>query len=365
MSDHPVVLAAGGTGGHLYPALAVYNALQEHNLPARLFTDERGLAFAKDFDVQDIDVVPSGGLVSGDPLKRATSLLKLARGWLVSRKLLQKYGAAGVIGFGGYASAPPILAASQLGIPSMLKQGDAILGRANAFVAGRVSKICLGFPNTGGVSKTVLNKVAVVGVPLRQEIEALHASPYSGPRRRISILCLGGSLGAKAFNTLVPKAISNLNQDQRSQIRLVQQVTSNQDRETLATTYREMRIDAKLLHYIDDMAGELSQSDLVIARSGSTTVHEISAIGRAAIFIPAGIHADGQQRHNAQYLQEAGAAWIVEQNESAPSGLNEILRNVLEKPQQLAHKAALAKEKAILGAAHTIVGYAKSEFKLA
>ena len=361
----PILLAAGGTGGHLYPALALYQEFKAQGLNAHLVTDDRGLRFAGGFDPNDVFVLPSGGLVSGSPWKRAVGLVKLCQGWIASRKLLREIHPVGVIGLGGYASAPPIIAASQLGIPSILKQGDAVLGQANKFLAGRVRKICLGFPDTSGVPNAQKHKVAVVGAPMRQDIEERHDHAYAGPMTTIRLLCVGGSLGAKAFSQLLPKALSNLKPDQRARFTMVQQVTDPEDRERLAHEYKAMGLKAEVKGYIDDMADQLVQADLVIARSGSTSVHEIAAVGRAAVFIPLGIHADAQQLHNARYLQQAGAAWIVPQTDAAASGLSEIFRAVLEKPEQLAHKAKIAKSKAILGAAKSVVALAKSEFNIA
>jgi len=361
----PILLAAGGTGGHIYPALALYQELKSQGLSSRLVTDQRGLRFASDFDPDDIIVVPSGGLVSGSPWKRMLGLAKLLQGWMASRKLLKRLNPAGVIGLGGYASAPPIMAASQLGIPSILKQGDAVLGQANRFLAGRVRKICVGFPDTAGVPAPYQHKVAVVGAPMRRDIEDQHRHDYAGPSGRIRVFCVGGSLGAKAFSELLPHALGNLKHEQRTRLTLVQQVTDPVDRARLRDAYAALGIDANLKDYIDDMATQLTEADLVIARSGSTSVHEIAAVGRAAVFVPLGIHADAQQFHNARYLQQAGAAWIVSQTDSAASGLSEILRAVLEKPDQLSHKAQIAKSKAILGAAKSVVALAKSEFDIA
>ena len=364
-SKGPILLAAGGTGGHLYPALALYQELKAQGLSALLVTDHRGQRFTAGFEPNDVIVLPSGGLVSGSLWKRAGGLIKLCQGWMASRKLLQSVQPVGVIGLGGYASAPPIIAASQMGIPSILKQGDAVLGQANRFLSGRVRKICLGFPDTSGVPVTQQHKIAVVGAPMRRDIEDRHNDPYAGPKATIRLLCVGGSLGAKAFSQLLPKALGNLKPEQRARFTLVQQVTDPGDRKRLTHEYQAMGLNAEIKGYINDMADQLTQADLVIARSGSTTVHEIAAVGRAAIFIPLGIHADAQQLHNARYLQQAGAAWIVPQTDIAASGLSEIFRAVLEKPEQLAHKADIAKSKAILGAAKSVVGLAKSEFNIA
>ncbi|NET73729.1 MAG: UDP-N-acetylglucosamine--N-acetylmuramyl-(pentapeptide) pyrophosphoryl-undecaprenol N-acetylglucosamine transferase [Sphaerospermopsis sp. SIO1G2] len=363
-AQRPIFLAAGGTGGHLYPALAVYRELKAQGFAAKLISDERGLRFADGFDPDDIFTVPSGGLVSGSPLKRLSGLVKLVQGWLACRKLLREHGAAGVVGLGGYGSVPPIFAASQMNVPSLLYQGDAVLGRANAFVSGRVAKLCLSFPQTAKVPAAAADKIEVVGAPMRAEIEALNALEYAGPSGKIKVLCVGGSLGAKAFASLLPKTCENLGAEKCAKLQIVQQITDPEDKAVVAKRYAALGLEAELLDYVHDMDQRLADCDLIIARSGGTTVHESAAAGRASIFIPLGLHADAQQKHNAQYLHNAGAAWIVEQNDSAASGLAEILRSILDKPDTLAHKAAAGRTKAILGAAKRIVELAKQEFKL-
>ena len=363
--EQPIILAAGGTGGHVLPALAVYQELKRRGLKPVLFSDQRGLRFAKGFDQRDIHVVPSGGLVSGSPLKRLRGLAELFAGWRVSRKLIKQLKPCGVLGLGGYASVPPIIAADQLGLPTLLHQGDKVLGRANGFVAGRVNKLLLSFPQTRGVSAKLENRTVVTGSPLREAIEALAARPATAQPtdQQLRILCVGGSLGARALGKILPKAIGMLTDQQRAKISVVQQVSEDQQRQDIAQSYQSMSVQAQVTGFIEDMAAKYADCDLVVGRSGSTTVLEVAAAGKPAVFVPLGLHADAQQTHNASYLRDAGAAWIVQQNDTAASGLAAIMRDLFENPNKLAEMALIARQQAILRATASIADIVEQEFR--
>jgi UDP-N-acetylglucosamine--N-acetylmuramyl-(pentapeptide) pyrophosphoryl-undecaprenol N-acetylglucosamine transferase len=302
----PIVIAAGGTGGHLFPAEALGAALIARGERVVLITDGRSAAARSAvFGGGEIHVVEGAG-VAGRSLRRAVAgLSAIGAGVLAARRILAPMSAAAVVGFGGYPAVAPLLAARSLRQRPMLILHDqnAVLGKANRLLARLVDRIALSFPETGGLP--LGRSGTLTGNPVRPAIAANSNAPYAAPAGEINLLVLGGSLGAGVFATLIPAALARLPEPLRSRIVLRMQCPAPL-LEQAAAAFAACGIDATLAPFFDDVAAMLVQAHLVIARAGGSTVAELAVIGRPAVLIPLTINAD--QRANADALAAAGGA---------------------------------------------------------
>lgn len=347
-TDAPVLLAAGGTGGHLFPAQSLAEALAKRGVPVELVTDDRALRYGASFPARAVHTVPSATPTGGGGLKRVMAALSLGRGTFVSMSLLRKTRPRAVVGFGGYPTVPPLLAASILGIPTIIHEANAVMGRANRMLAGRVNQIATGFPLTKADAAT-LAKTDVTGNPIRP---AVVAAASQSPRAdgRLHILVTGGSQGARVFADIVPPAIALLSPDERSRVSLVQQAR-DEDLARAKSAYDALGFTAELAPFFADLPQRIADADLVIARAGASTVSELAAIGRAAILVPYPHALDADQASNAAELARTGAVDVVPQTEFTPRMLAEKLRAALADPAGLTARAAAAKSAGILDAA--------------
>lgn len=356
-----IVLAAGGTGGHVFPAMALARVLRERGHDLRLITDGRGVPFAVDFDPDAIDVISAGGLVSGAPHRRLAGLFRLGRGYMQARALLRRWRPAAVIGFGGFPSAPPMLAGQHLNIPTLMHEQNGVMGRANILVSRGAKQISAAFPTVEGVPRAVQDKLHVVGNPIRADITAVGDAPFPPIRDNLNILVFGGSQGAAVFARLIPAALSHLDAEQRARITLVCQIREENRAEA------ENQLEAlslgglEIAPFFADMPQRLAAAHLVISRSGATTVHEIAAAGRPAIFVPLAVHKDDQQAKNARLLTDSGAALLVREGTDAAATIASHLTQILDTPSDVSAMAALAREHALLGAADKLADLVEQE----
>jgi UDP-N-acetylglucosamine--N-acetylmuramyl-(pentapeptide) pyrophosphoryl-undecaprenol N-acetylglucosamine transferase len=332
-----IALAAGGTGGHLFPAEALAAALIARGHPVALVTDKRGTGFDKLAAVA-LHRISAGGVAGGGLLRQAKSALKLGVGFFQARALLARLRPAVAVGFGGYASVPTMLAAALAGIPTVLHEQNAILGRANRLLARRATHIAASFP--GAVAAGA--RVVLTGNPVRPAIAALADAPYAAPEAGgpFRLLVTGGSQGARAFGRLLPDAIALLPEDRRRRLVLAQQCRA-EDLERVQATYAGLKVEAELAPFFTDMPKRLSAAHLAIARSGASTVAEFAAAGRPAILIPYPHAADDHQTANARVMADAGAAWLMPESALTPALLAERLQLLMDTPAALA-AAALA-----------------------
>ena len=327
-------------------------------------TDQRGLAFAGDFDPAGIDVISAGGLVSGAPHRRAAGLLRLARGYLQARGLLRRHKPAAVVGFGGFPSAPPMLAAQHLGVPTLLHEQNGVMGRANAFVSRQVRQISAAFPQVDGVPTPVQDRVSAVGNPIRADIAAVGETAFSAPEPdgALHLLVFGGSQGAAVFASLLPAALNRLSQaGERARLHLVAQIRDESRNETEARLAILGLGSLEIAPFFADMPDRLAAAHLVLSRSGATTVHELAAAGRPAIFVPLSLHRDDQQARNARLLTDPGAALLVREGANAPQQVAEPHPALLAAPTPLADMAAKARASALLGAADKLADMVEQE----
>jgi UDP-N-acetylglucosamine--N-acetylmuramyl-(pentapeptide) pyrophosphoryl-undecaprenol N-acetylglucosamine transferase len=353
-----IVIAAGGTGGHLFPAEALAAELLARGERVALMTDARSSAFdSAAFANAERFVLRGAGLSGRGPLRAAGGALALAAGTVQARALLARLNASAVVGFGGYPSVPPLLAALTMGRAgrpaTVLHEQNGVLGRANRLLASRASVLALSFADTASVPAAA--RAEVVGNPVRPALAALAGRGYpeidgSGGLR---LLVLGGSLGARVFSDVVPGAVAALPQALRKRL-LVAQQCRPEDMGRVREAYEAAGVPAELSPFFPDVAGRLSTAHLVVARAGASTVAELACAGRPAVLVPLPHAIDDHQSANARTLASAGAAWIMRQAELTPALLAERLAALLGDPPALAAAAAASAGLAQPGAARRL-----------
>ncbi|MBY3210380.1 MULTISPECIES: undecaprenyldiphospho-muramoylpentapeptide beta-N-acetylglucosaminyltransferase [Rhizobium] len=342
MSKGVVLLAAGGTGGHVFPAEALAFKLKERGYSVHLVTDSRAERYAGKFPAEEIHVVPSATIGSKNPLAVARSLWTLWSGMRAAKKLIQRLRPVIVVGFGGYPTVPPLLAATRLGVPAMIHEQNAVMGRANKALATRVQAIAGGFLPEGGAAFP--HKTVTTGNPVRPAIIAAAEVPYtpSHAGEAFNLVVFGGSQGAQYFSKALPTAISLLDDALRVRLRITQQVRP-EDMEMVSGCVAKLEMGADIAPFFIDMAERLARAHLVICRSGASTVSEISVIGRPAVLVPYPHALDHDQAANAAALAATGGAKVIAQSELSPEKIAAILTAVMNDPEKLAHMAAAAK----------------------
>ena len=346
-----VLLAAGGTGGHLFPAEALSAALARHDVPVELVTDDRALKYGASFPARAIHTLASATPTGGSPLSKALSLLTLARGTFSARGLLKRNDPLCVVGFGGYPTVPPVLAATFAGIPTILHEQNAVMGRANRFMAARVTQIATGFAQLGGVPDNIKAKAEHTGNPIRPTVIEAARLPYPGfDDGKFRLVVTGGSQGARVMSDIVPPAIELLSPDLRSRLVIVQQARG-EDEERVAAAYRRLGIAAEVAPFFKDLPARMAQAHLVIARAGASTVSELAVIGRPSILVPFPFALDQDQAANAAHLAETGAARVIRQTDFTPQWLAARLTEDFADPQGLTSKAQAANSAGIPDAA--------------
>ena len=336
-----VVLAAGGTGGHMFPAAAVARELVRRDYPVSLATDRRGRNFETGVDGLRTHLVSSAGS-GGGPAARIGAAFAIGAGLVQAWRLLARLKPAGVIGFGGYPSVPTMLAAVTRGLPSLIHEQNAVLGRANRLVMRRVSAIATSFEATAGPGDAWRARAVTTGNPVRGAFSEARAEAYpesAGGGGEIRLLVLGGSQGARVFGEVVPAALSRLPEAMRGRFRVIQQCRP-EDIGEVRRAYGQSGIGAELARFFTDVAGRMAAAHLVIARSGASTVAELAEVGRPAILVPYPHATDDHQTANARAMEEAGGAWLIPPAAFAPEALADRLEELVLKPGLLAAAAA-------------------------
>lgn len=343
MSGRLIVLSAGGTGGHVMPAQALALDLLSRGFRVEVFTDARGLKFRSLFGEIPMHEIRAGTLGGGLPGK-IRGMTDLALGVWQARNLLAKMKPSAVVGFGGYPSVPGVYAAQWLRIPTILHEQNAIVGRANALLARKANRIAISMPHIRGLDDAERAKAIYTGNPVRPDIAALYSRPYPAldEAGRLRILVMGGSLGASVFSRVLPEALAKLPSDHRARLHIVQQCRA-EDIDNVRRLYEQAGINAHLQTFIDDVAGELEKAHLVIARSGASTVAEVTTAGRPAIFVPYPHHSDQQQKINADTVADAGGAWVMTENGFTAETVLARIETFLQNPSVLFRAAENAR----------------------
>ncbi|MGI9371628.1 MAG: undecaprenyldiphospho-muramoylpentapeptide beta-N-acetylglucosaminyltransferase [Hyphomicrobiales bacterium] len=309
-----VVLAAGGTGGHLFPAQALAEELVRRGYLVHLMTDPRVREFGSKFPAAQIHEIPSGSISLSKPITLFTGGSKLFRGFLAVRTILSTLKPMAVVGFGGYPSFPPLVAAKFSRVPSCIHEQNAVMGRANRAIAKYVSCIASSFPKIHMLPEGVQSKLVMTGNPVRETVLAAAQEEYEPPTpdKPFKLLVFGGSQGARIFSDVVPEALAGLPANVKKRMQLTQQVRP-EDMERVQASYTASGIDADLAPFFSDMPKRIANAHLVIGRSGASTIAELSVIGRPAILVPLAHAIDNDQLLNAKEFAQAGAGWIIEQ----------------------------------------------------
>ncbi len=335
----PVALAAGGTGGHLYPAIALSDELVRRGYPVIFLTDERGAAYSGLAAEIDRSILSAGRVDSGR-LQRLAGIVKLVRGVQQDRKIYRKAQPSLVVGFGGYPSIAPILAARLCGIRCILHEQNALLGRANRLAARFATAIAVSFESTARIPAAA--STHLVGNPVRQNIADAANVTYQPPAKDgpVNILVLGGSQGASIFSQVLPAAVENL--AGRGRLNITQQCRP-EDLDRTRDAYARLNVAATVAPFFEDVASLLRDAHLVIARSGASTMAELGVVGRPAILVPYPYAAEDHQRANAVAMEAAGGAWVFPQVDLTADKLGLCLDALIEQPALLAAAAAAAR----------------------
>lgn len=343
MSGRPIVLATGGTGGHMFPALAVADELLLRDRHPVVVTDERG-AGRTAFDPRvDVRVVRTGTFTGRTALGKARGLADIAAGCWEARRVLREVAPAVAVGFGGYPSLPTMLAATYGGTRTMIHEQNAVLGRVNRLLASRVDSIAVAYPGARRSSPGVLARAAAVGNPVRDAVAAVREVPYTIPDETapLELLVFGGSQGAAVFSDVVPRALIELPERYRARLRVTQQCRP-EDLERVEKVYAAAGIVADLSAFFADLPARLTVAHAVIARAGASTISELTVAGRPGVLVPYPHATDDHQTANARALADEGAAWLMPERRLSPRALAETLERLFGNPRLLADAARKA-----------------------
>jgi UDP-N-acetylglucosamine--N-acetylmuramyl-(pentapeptide) pyrophosphoryl-undecaprenol N-acetylglucosamine transferase len=336
-----IVLATGGTGGHIFPAQALAAELTKRGRKIVVMTDARGTQYPTYFPGAAIEIVPAAAFSDRSKLRLMTAPFEILAGVVVSLTKLWRIKPAAVIGFGGYPSVPVMIAACLGRYPTAILAPDAVLGRANRLVADYVRVIAAGLPLKRFLPKE-MSKVVYTGNPVRPEVVAFdgarYEAPVSGP---IHLLVFGGSQGARALSEIVPAAIALLPAEMKTRLAIVQQCRP-EDLDAVRAAYKKEGVTAELAPFFGDLPARMARAHLIIGRAGAGTVAELMVIGRPAILVPLPHALDDNQTPNAEALADAGGGWRVTQKDLTPEKLATMLQAAFAQPDDLAKRAAAA-----------------------
>ncbi len=339
-----IVVAAGGTGGHLFPAEALANALRARGARVDLATDARAARYGQQFPADHTHILPSATFAGRNPVKLARAAAVLGFGIVRGIRLIRKIRPAALVGFGGYPTVPPVLAATLVHVPTVIHEQNGVMGRANRLLASRVTAIATSFPSVIGLSPHLTGKSAQTGNPVRPAVIELsrHAYRPPGPADRFRLLVFGGSQGAKVMADIVPPALASLPEKVRRRIDLVQQARE-EDRARVEDAYERAGLAAEIAPFFADLPARMAAAHLVISRSGASTVAELAVVGRPSILVPFPHALDQDQLANATMLAKAGAAILLTQDQFTPQRLAGEMTELLSAPERLNAMAQAAK----------------------
>jgi UDP-N-acetylglucosamine--N-acetylmuramyl-(pentapeptide) pyrophosphoryl-undecaprenol N-acetylglucosamine transferase len=339
-----IALAAGGTGGHMFPAEALAQELKRRGYRILLVTDARGDRYTANFPADEKFLISAASPSVGGPIAKAAAALSLAGGLIRVMAEFRRLRPAAVVGFGGYPSFPAMRAAAMLGVPHGIHEQNGVLGRANRMSLGAAAFLAHGFPVLDKAPERPKAIVTEVGNPVRDTVREAAQTPFDAPNDggSIKLLVFGGSQGAALFSTVVPAAIDALPEALRRRLAITQQARES-EADAVAAAYAKAGVTAELAPFFKDLPLRIAKSHLVIARAGASTITELSMIGRPSILVPLAIAMDDHQTGNARALSDAGAAIRITERDFTPGRLAEALTPLLEDTGRLAAMAASAK----------------------
>lgn len=335
------IVAAGGTGGHMFPAEALARELQSRGWKVVLATDSRGDQYAHAFPAEERIALNAATFKTTDPVGMVRGGVKILQGVMQARKAFARLKPSVVVGFGGYPSLPALLAARTQGLPTIIHEQNAVLGRANRLLAPSVTAVACAFPILEKASPRVKAAAKVVGNPVRPDIRALYDRPFEAPSDRVNVLVTGGSQGARMLSETVPLAIARLAEPIRLRLKVDQQ-TRAESLDAARAVFADAMVEAQVAPFFRDMAGRLGAAHLMIGRSGASTCCEIAVAGIPSVLVPLKIAADDHQRFNAAQLADAGAAVVIDEDDLTVDSLANNLQALLSDPERLAQMAKAA-----------------------
>lgn len=339
-----VLMAAGGTGGHVFPAEAMAVELMARDVRVALVTDRRVGELKGGLGTVETHRIRAGGLAGKSLAQRLRNVPELAVGFFQARGLLGRLGPSVVVGFGGYASVPTMMAATLGGYRTAIHEQNAVLGRANRLLASRVSRIATSFEHCLGIPAEARGNIVHTGMPVRAAVAAVGERPFPSIEsgQPISILVIGGSQGARVLSDVVPAAIGRLDAATRGRFSIQQQCRP-EDLDRVRRAYADIGVAADLASFFADVPERLARTHLLICRSGASTVAEATAAGRPSILIPYPHAIDDHQSANAKATADAGAAWLMPEPAFTPDALADRLKSLAERPSTLDVAAACAR----------------------
>jgi UDP-N-acetylglucosamine--N-acetylmuramyl-(pentapeptide) pyrophosphoryl-undecaprenol N-acetylglucosamine transferase len=348
-----IVLSAGGTGGHLFPAQALAQELLRRGRRIVVMTDGRGRHYESAFPDATIASVPSATFAGG-AFSRIMAPFRIAVGVAAAFGKLLRLRPSAVIGFGGYPSLPVMAAACIAGFPTAIHEQNAVLGRVNRLLAPRVEIIAGSLPLVRFLPPNA-DRVIYTGNPVRAEAAKLGTAPYEPPSKggEFRLLIFGGSQGARALSEIVPQAIARLASPLRDRLQIVQQCRS-EDIDSVRAIYAAAGVTSELAGFFEDLPARMAAAHLVICRSGASTVSELAAIGRPSILVPYPFATDDHQTANAGVMVDAAAGWCVQQRDLSPVMLASMIARILDDPEELVKRAHAAKALAAPDAAQRL-----------
>ncbi len=351
-----VYLAAGGTGGHIFPALAVAEAMNAKGYRSVLFTDQRGEKLLADLDTLPVSlkVISAASPFQSGFLRRLFAMTKLGFGALCCLWHIGIKRPRVMIGFGGYPSFAPLLVSRLFNVPIMVHEQNAFLGRANFAIASQAKLLALSWPQTKNLPNGV--QTHVTGMPVRTAFFNKTRRCYANDKLVLTVL--GGSQGAGILGSLVPDAIAMIDNPLRSRMRVYQQARPEQI-DQLRTRYKALKISASIQPFFTNMPGLLAKSDLVISRSGASSIAELAATGRASLMLPLPSALDNHQKANAIQMEEVGGGYCLDEATISPAFLATRVMQLFEAPDQLRAMAKNATALASPAAADDIANLAE------
>ena len=349
------VVAAGGTGRHLFPAQALAEALIARGWSVVLASDERVAGLSHDFPAERRIGLSAATYRPGDPIGMLRAGIAVLHGALQAHAAYREIDPSVVVGFGGYPSAPALVGAILARRPTVIHEQNAVMGRANRMLASHVRTVACAFPTLLKAPPKVAARAFRVGNPVRPAIRALADLPYDPPTAEgpIRLLVTGGSQGARLLSELVPAAIAALPEALRHRLDIQQQARPD-SMEIARRTYANANVQAEVAPFFRDIAGRLATAHLVIGRSGAGSVCEFAVAGKPSILVPLAIALDDDQGQNAKFLADAGGAEICRESQLTVASLSGALETLLTNPARLARMAAGARSVAIPDAAERL-----------
>ena len=363
-----IVITAGGTGGHLFPAQALAEELRARERKVVLITDARGLKWRDAFPETDLHTTLAATTERPGLLNKLSAVIKLGLGMLQALRLLLRYKPKIVVGFGGYPTLPTMFAAIAKGTSTCLHEQNGVMGRANRLIAPRVTAIALTFPDPIGLQPRDAAKAEVTGNPVRAQVISAADTPYPSLDNQspLRLIIFGGSQGAHIFSEVVPAAIGLLPAELKQRLSIVQQCRED-DLQTAQAGYDEIGLSVELESFFTNLPELMADAHLIISRSGASTVCELAVLGRPSILVPLPGALDQDQAANAKVLAGAGGAWILPQDQFTAETLSARLSELLQSADALPRAAAAAKSQGLPHAVSALADLVerKAGFKVA